>query len=102
MYLLSVRCFNNVSVVYDKSKKYENSRVIANLKMAMEHLYRKVKTSRDKYGQFLTDCENKVTEIICDRFFKTFKPDLIKSKDKFLVGVEALEYSKAEQIEFTI
>lgn len=39
--------------------------------------------------------------IVFDWFAKKITKDSFKEKDRFLTGVEALEYSKEDQIDFT-
>lgn len=49
----------------------------------------------------MTSVENKVTSIISDKFSKIFNRKSIEEKDKFLVGIENMYYTKEEQINFT-
>lgn len=49
----------------------------------------------------MTSIENKVTSIISDKFSKIFNRKSIEEKDKFLVGIENMYYTKEEQINFT-
>lgn len=49
----------------------------------------------------MTSVENKVSSIISDKFSKIFNKKSIEEKDKFLVGIENMYYTKEEQISFT-
>ena len=67
----------------------------------MEDLYETVSKKFQHYSQLLTEKENKMGSIIGDRFSKIFNNSEIKMKDKYLGGIENLEFSKNEQIKFT-
>ncbi len=49
----------------------------------------------------LKNQEDKISSIVGDRFGKIFKSESIKTKDKFLTGIENIEFKKEEQIWFT-
>lgn len=46
----------------------------------------------------LTKMENKVTSVIGDFFRKKVKSKEFEEKDRFLTGIEIVNYSKAQQI----
>lgn len=100
MYLLISRCFFNMSFVMDQLE-HENHAIVQNLKRTVEDLYETVGKKFQHYSQLLTEKENKMGSIIGDRFSKIFNNSEIKMKDKYLGGIENLEFSKNEQIKFT-
>ena len=55
-----------------------------------------------KYSTLLTQCENKITSMFGDFFSKRFNSEVFTEKDRFLTGIEIINYSKDEQINFTI
>ena len=105
MYLLSARCFFNMSFVMDKLEN-EDHAIVQNLKRTVHDLYQAVTKKFNEYSQLLTEQENKMGAIIGDRINKIFKNSQIKEKDMFLGGIENSEFSKEDfskedQIKFT-
>jgi hypothetical protein len=49
----------------------------------------------------LTQSEGKVQSMVFDWFSKKLAKDNFERRDKFMTGIEKLEYSKDEQIDFT-
>ena len=86
MYLLTSRCFFNMSFVKDKLE-HEQHEIVQNLKKTVEDLYNTVQYKFNSYSQALTEVENKFGSIISDRFSKTFSSSKMKKKDKFLTGL---------------
>lgn len=103
MYLLCTRCKNNISVINDKLKKEnkEHLFIAQNLYQTVKQLYERIELSWKKYSNLLTNVENKVSSIISDKLSKIFNRKTIEEKDKFLVGIESMYYTKEEQINFT-
>jgi hypothetical protein len=54
-----------------------------------------------QYADALTEQENYISAIVGDRVSRIFSPNSIRTKDKFLTGVEGLEFTKQEQIDYT-
>ena len=59
-----------------------------NLKRTVRDLYESVSEKFFQFCSLLTEKESKIGAIIGDRFSKIFKNSEIKTKDKFLVGIE--------------
>lgn len=75
--------------------------IAQNLYETVKKLYEKIEIAWKKYSTLLTSVENKVSSIISDKFSKIFNKKSIEEKDKFLVGIENMYYTKEEQINFT-
>ena len=102
MYLLLTRCLNNISVINDKlESEKQHTRLLRKLQDNVKSLYELITKAWSRYAKLLTVCENKVTSIISDRFMKMFKSKSIEVKDRFLTGIEKIEYTKEEQIKYT-
>ena len=93
MYLLSSRCFLNLSFVKDRMP-HDDCIYIYKLKEMVAHLYEKCRACFDKYSGLLTEKEDKVGAIIGDGFAKIFNPEKIREKDRFLGGIENKDFSK--------
>jgi len=52
----------------------------------------------EKYGKLLTSEENKFGAIVGDRLTRIFNSKSIEEKDRFLTGVERVDFSKREQV----
>lgn len=100
MYLLSSRCFINMSFVLNDFVD-SNNPIVLNLKKTVQALYKDVSKIFEKYCIELKNQEDKISSIVGDRFGKIFKSESIKIKDKFLTGIENIEFKKEEQIWFT-
>lgn len=75
--------------------------IAQNLYQTVKQLYERIEINWKKYSNLLTNVENKVSSIISDKFSKIFNRKSIEEKDKFLVGIESMYYTKEEQINFT-
>ena len=75
--------------------------MLRKLQENVKNLYEMITKAWTRYAKMLTVFENKVTSIISDRFMKMFKSKSIEVKDKFLTGIEKIEYTKEEQIKYT-
>lgn len=100
MYLLSSRCFINMSFVLNDFVDSSNP-IVTNLKKTVQALYKDVSRKFETYCVELKKQEDKISSIVGDRFGKIFKSESIKTKDKFLTGIENIEFKKEEQIWFT-
>ena len=93
MYLLSARCFFNMSFVKDQLE-HENHPIVQNLKRTVQDVYESVCQKFNQYSSALTKKESQIGSIIGDRFSKIFNGSEMKEKDKFLVGLENIEFKK--------
>lgn len=73
-----------------------------NLKDQVKKLYIKVRARFLEYSTKLTKVEDKAGSIVSDFFSRTlFSKNAYNEKNKFLTGIENIEYSKQEQINYT-
>lgn len=79
-----------------------NKELISNLKEQIKRLYDQVQTKFIDFSEKLTKNENKVGSIVMDWFSKKINKNQFNEKDRFLTGIERIEYTKAEQIRFTV
>lgn len=100
MYLLSARCYFNMSFVKNEFED-SNNPIVVNLKKTVDILFKEVYEKFQYYCKQLKSQEDKVTSIIGDRFGKIFKSESMKEKDNFLAGFENIEFKKEEQIWYT-
>ena len=102
MYLILTRCLNNISVINDKIESEKgHAKVLEKLRDGVGEMYEKITKTWEKYAEMLTKEENKVGNIINDKFKKIFKSKSYEEKDKFMTGIEKMYYSKKEQVKFT-
>jgi hypothetical protein len=84
-------------------KDFVDSRnpIVLNLKNTVESLYKQISEVFYRYSSSLTAQESRFSSIIGDRLGRIFHPNHLSTKDKFLTGLETIEFSKEEQIEYT-
>jgi hypothetical protein len=105
MYLLTARCFSNMSPIqHELEVRKKNREMINNLNEQVTPLYKQVSEKFGKLSQDLTKVENKPISIVSDFFSRNMWNTGYATKEKFLSGIEGPgnDYLKDEQIEYTV
>lgn len=101
MYLLLTRCHNNMSPINEKYERHKDSKSVRSLFEQIKPLYGRVYLKWIAYCSSLTEQENHKTEMLKDFFTKRIWKAENDMKDKFLTGIEGIDYSKEDQIKYT-
>ena len=75
--------------------------MINNLNKQINKLYSQIHKKFLNYSEKLTENENKKMSMVSDWFSKKWSNRDFKEKDRYLTGIEKIEYTKEEQINFT-
>lgn len=105
MYLLTARCFNNMSPIQHQLEvRKQNKEMISNLNGQITPLYSQVREKFTKLSQDLTKVESKPVSIVSDFFSRKLWTTDYATKEKFLSGIEGEgnDYLKEEQIDYTV
>ena len=95
-----------MSIIHDeideRKREGKDVRIIANLNNQVKELYAQVHAKFMFYSKKLTEKENEKVSMLKDWFSKKVSGESFKEKDRFLTGVERLEYQKEDQIRYTV
>lgn len=72
------------------------------VKKLTNNVYTEIKELMKAYSGKLTESQNEWGSIISDRLASWVKSSEMKQRDRFFVGIEAIDYQKDEQIVYTI
>ena len=111
IYMIAARIFFNFSsfrysISLESMKEDKQSKLLGSLTLLIEPLHQKVIQTFNQLSAKLTEKEDKKREVVKRRF--RIISDYLKGKneevrkDKFLVGVEGVDFTKEEQIEGTM
>lgn len=87
LYLLSARCFFNMSPINNEIERNKTS-IAMNMADTVKDLYHKVVAKFTEYSKKLKKEEDKIGEMISDRFTRMFKKESYHEKEKILIGIE--------------
>jgi hypothetical protein len=88
-------------IQYELENRLKNKEMIRNLNDQITPLYNQVRSKFLEFSEKLTKTENKWGSIIGDFFKKTVSKTSFSEKDNFLTGIEVINYSKDQQIDYT-
>lgn len=93
MFLISARCFQNVSPISVRveSEKARVNPIVKNLHGQVKDLYQKVLEKFEGYSQKLTNLENSFFQMFLDFFRKRFLKRDYDEKSSFTSGIEVHE-----------
>lgn len=101
VYLLIVRCSTNVSRALQQVKQHYPKGVWKAFKKHLQVLQERIQLKFNNYTELLHSYESKVSTIIKDKFSKLLNKASFNEKEKFLNGLEGLDFTRAEHINFT-
>jgi hypothetical protein len=107
LYLLFSRCFFEMSqlhVITQKTlfKSRSQNVLIACIKRQTVTLYGKIKSGWEAICEKMEKQESEIINLVFDKFSKFFNGSNFKRRDELLTGIEGPDFTKEEQIEFTV
>lgn len=90
-----------MSPINEKYERHKDSKSVRSLFEQIKPLYGRVYLKWIAYCSSLTEQENHKTEMLKDFFTKRIWKAENDMKDKFLTGIEGIDYSKEDQIKYT-
>lgn len=101
MLLLTNRCKANLNFSLYQIEHHYDYRLWESFHKQIASLKERVELKFDYYSELLTNYENKLSTIIKDKLHKIADKRGYKQKEKFLNGIEGLDFNVHQQIQFT-
>lgn len=94
LYLLAVRCKTNLSFAAQQVKQHYPTKIVTAFTQQISLLAQRASLKFEYYSELMKDYENKFASILKDRFIKLTKKKTFQEREKFLNGLECLDFTK--------
>ena len=82
-------------------KQQYDEQISALFNKEISKLSQKVKAKFEQVSSLLRESESSLTSIIKEKMTKLVNKGSLTNRDRYLTGVEGLDYSRKEQVDFT-